>query len=597
METWYNKYPERWAQEQQALQEAHINFQINTALEAKGILQLKLAISEQSKITVPLKFLPLSLAVNFPTNYPYFRPEVYAPELNLPRHQHVLHKNLCLLNRATNNWLPETTLADFLIDQIPKVLAEGEITDPHILESIQGEQAEPVSEYYRSVLNASVTFNPEPFDSMPFGQMTVELLGTMRVGIPPTGSVPTRMTVLESFDIDQQLLDRLPEGVAESFPPRLTGGVYRLNERPPNVEVMKDFKWFLGLLDNQNEKLLKPKNPVVLKDGYKIENVIALTFPEEHLPGKQASGWLFVIIYIMPVRKIINKKIVSVNEKYYYYAKANRINNAELSFRISSLKPLVNKKVTVFGLGALGGPSVLEFARNGVKELKIVDNDIVNAGTTVRWPLGVAYAGMYKADALKEHIYSNYPFTEVRPYVYKVGGEDTPDQQKLQEILADTSLIYDATAEIGVNHFLSLEAQQRKIPYVCVYGTPGVWGGVCLRIVPGITEGCWMCFQYSLVDGTIPVPPLNRDGDIQAAGCGDISFMGASFELANIVNSGVRQVVGILCSGEGGGYHDLNADVGILSLVDDFGNPKFPSWLSYQLKKHPQCPYCNTKTK
>lgn len=594
MDTWFDINPERWDREQKTLKETNIDFQIDLEAKARGILHLYVTITKESKLVVSEKFLPIKLTATFPSAYPYFRPEVCAPDLSLPRHQNIVAKNLCLLPRETVNWLPETTLANYITEQLPKVLTEGEITDPDVLMFNNDEQAEPVSVYYPNEVGASIIFNPEPFDLLlKSSNKKAEQLGTVNIGIPEAATAPTRMAVLESFDNSKQSLGKLPDAVNDIFLPRITGSIYRLQDRPPNANASEDYKWLISLLDEQKEKLLKPRNSITLKKGSTVENVIGLTFPEEHSPGRFSSGWLFIVVISAPTQKIIQKRIVPFKEKRLYYANANRINTNELSFRIASLKPLADKKIAVFGLGALGAPSVLGFAKNGIKELRIIDYDIVNAGTTVRWPLGIKSAGMFKTQALKKFIDENYPFTNVLNYQFKVGGIDTPDNQTLRNILDDVSLIYDATAEIGVNHFLSREAQNRKIPYICIFGTPGVWGGVAIRVVPNITEGCWMCFQYLLTDGMIPSPPTNRDGNIQAAGCGDISFTGASFELDNIVSTGVRLAVGTLCSFEAG-YPNLNPDVGVLSLVDEYGNPKFPTWSGHKLTKHPNCPYCNT---
>ncbi|MNR35744.1 hypothetical protein D3C85_1536110 [compost metagenome] len=113
-----------------------------------------------------------------------------------------------------------------------------------------------------------------------------------------------------------------------------------------------------------------------------------------------------------------------------------------------------------------------------------------------------------------------------------------------------------------------------------------------MRAGQGITEGCWMCFQHGLFDGTYPTPPADINGSIQTAGCGDITFTGASFELSNIASSGVRLAVSTLCANEEG-YDKMDVDIGILALVDDNQSPILPQWSSHQLVIHPQCPYCN----
>ena len=72
----------------------------------------------------------------------------------------------------------------------------------------------------------------------------------------------------------------------------------------------------------------------------------------------------------------------------HYGAKVFYASPTDLFTRIPELKPLREKTVAVFGLGCLGAPSVLEFARAGVECIRLVDFDVVDPATGVRWPLG-----------------------------------------------------------------------------------------------------------------------------------------------------------------------------------------------------------------
>ena len=596
---WFLENKERWEKEKENLQASQINFSIDEEVEKLGQLRLNLEITEESDISVPSEFLPLKLIVVFPMHYPFFRPEVYAPDLDLPRHQNKIDKNLCLIPRSSDSWLPEITLMEHLKEQLPKVIAAGLITDPEILKVLDYEQAEPASEYYAAISNAPVIFDPSGFDAMPAKNQPIDLMGTVNLGVPTEAEVPTRIIVLENFDADKNSLNKLPEHLIEMFPSRATGAVYRLQEAPPFGIAEKDYNWLVLLL-NESKGFPKFRNSVKLKKGSSIENVVAITFPEEHTPGNLSWGWLFLVAVSIPQPVMVKGRAVPSFKKAFYYAKLNRINSEELSVRIPSLKSLANMKVAVFGLGALGAPSVIEFAKNGVAEITVVDFDTIDSGTIVRWPLGVEYTGLYKTDAIESFLKFNYPYTKIRQFRHKVGAPQifkdsnhVVDIPSMDEILSNASLIYDATAEIGVSHFLSEEAKKRGIPFISVYGTPGVWGGAIIRCLPENEDsGCWMCYQYALKDGLIPTPPRNRNGDVQAAGCGDISFTGTSFELANLVSSGVRFAMGTLCRSENG-YPDIPTDIAVLSLVDDYGNAIFPKWTTHHLNKHPECPYCN----
>lgn len=138
----------------------------------------------------------------------------------------------------------------------------------------------------------------------------------------------------------------------------------------------------------------------------------------------------------------------------------------DLFERIPELSPLRNKTVAVVGLGCVGAPSVLALARAGIGELRLLDGDFVSPGTTCRWPIGFSAAGGGKVKALQEFIGKNYPFTQIGIGHYPEGmgadfrlrlGESLAgvDQMGvLEKLLEGADLIYDATAEEGINQLL-----------------------------------------------------------------------------------------------------------------------------------------------
>lgn len=76
----------------------------------------------------------------------------------------------------------------------------------------------------------------------------------------------------------------------------------------------------------------------------------------------------------------------------------------------------------------------------------------MEAGTAVRWPLGIPFAGVPKVQ-LAGFIRDNWPYTDVTTFQHRLGGtrqpEDKSDLEIVEEILADADLIYDASAEPG----------------------------------------------------------------------------------------------------------------------------------------------------
>lgn len=284
------------------------------------------------------------------------------------------------------------------------------------------------------------------------------------------------------------------------------------------------------------------------------------------------------------------------NRANIYFARASRSGHIDLTARIPELSHLHERKITVVGLGCLGAPSVLEFARCGIGELRIIDFDIVEAGTIVRWPFGLKSVGKLKTKVIKEFLNEHYPFTKVIPFSRRIGEvrrseEQTSDLEVLKDALSDTDLVYDASAEWGLQHLLSDLAAELSVPYIGISMTYGAWGGVLGRIRPGKTEGCWWCFRYSLDDGSFPLPLSDPDGEVQPLGCADPTFTGAAFDSGIIAFGGVRLAVSTLTEKDENGYPSFDWDIAIINLRDNNGNAIIPSWKTFALKKHPSCSY------
>jgi molybdopterin/thiamine biosynthesis adenylyltransferase len=606
IKSWFEVMPKRLQDELNALTALGIEYEEDSKAKSQGILRLSLKIEGLNPaFEFPEKTSLVELIAVYPDLYPYFRPEVYAYNLTLPRHQNFVSKNLCLIPRNTDAWEPEWTLAEFLKSQLTKVLDKGTVTDNKVISEDPDEQAEPVSEYYVGP-NNPVIFDSSAFDSEELlaTKEKITYLGKTQVGIPKHVDLNTRLAILQSISPTGVTLNSLPPALEDLFDRRIEGSIYHLSAPPPTGSPKEDLNWLRNLLKEEGKKFSLPKKPILLKRNMQLKGVVGLCFPEEVSPGKFGIGWLFLIVGTVKIQKPIGTKRIETNEEVARYARAARVSKDDLKVRAPRLMPLTEKKIAVVGLGAVGAPSVLEFARNRVSELRILDFDTVEPSTTVRWPFGLAEAGVQKTDALKSFIEAHYPSTVVTAFNKKIGGVRmdgtnplyeglTHDQEIMDKLLEGVSLLYDASAETGVNHFLSEEAKRRGIPYVCVSTTLGAWGGIVMRVVPGETEGCWMCYQHAKTKGKITLPPSDISGEIQPNGCGDITFTGASFDLQNISLAGVRLSISTLCSGHGSdAYQDMKWDVGVLSLVDKEQLPIPPSWVSYSLKRDSECPYC-----
>lgn len=600
MEAWFETYKDRLEKEYEGFKKLNVDYKLDEEAWAYKIVRLSLHIDgSNAEFKLPDN-KSINLVVIYPDNYPFFRPEVYGYDIDLPRHQDPIEKGLCLIPRSTEFWYPESTVATFLKEQLEKLLVKGNITDEELLKEDADEQAEPVSEFYLHA-HTPVIFDPTVFN-VEFTDEKIVLLAKTRVGIPTNAGILTRTAVLEVTDAHDKILSKIPEGVQKVFPNIIRGVLYKLPERPPFADPFKDFDWLVNKLNEQGEKIIF-HGTSYRSQGEEIKNIIGLCFPEEVGPGKVGMGWLFLTVSHFSERvKKEDKSFAYVKKQRIYYSKISRINKDEINIRIPALKPLGEKTVAVIGLGALGAPAAIEFARCGVKELKIWDFDLIAAGTTVRWPFGLSAAGLPKTIVLKEFIELNYPYTKVVIENRKIGGirgggktiqgDIESEREALHNFFKDASLIFDATAELGIMHFLSYEAQRRDIPYVCIQATEGAAGGIIMKVDPKENDGCWMCIRMAQDDATIISAPADGSGKIQPIGCADVTFTGAGFDLQNISLAGVRMAIGILCSEMESGYSEIDSNVAVLSLIDADKQPIFPKWTSYKITKNPNCPYC-----
>lgn len=580
---WFELQPEWYQEEIDSLTQLGIDYVPNEKLKSQGILFLSLNIQPDNPNFSKLNLKnELKLTAQYPDTFPYFRPEVIAPDLNLPRHQHPVTKNLCLLPRNTFAWNPTQTLGSFLAEQLPKVFVKGYETDLDKIKADPLEQAEPASEYYVSLGAPHVLFNNMPYKLEKLGP-GVSLVDKVILGVPKN---PATL----HFEVLGRPNEITPTQRSQYF-------------KSPSVEIF--FVTKLPELGNNNKDLwdsivkdlntmrLKPaSDSFPLPSGHMVKSIFGVCFPEERSKGEESLGLLFF--------SHIHLRSGTTTKHEYFIHKVESTRAEELQQRIPTLTSLRNKTITVIGLGALGAPSVIEFAKAGVKKIHVLDYDTVDIGPTVRWPLGKSAVGMFKTSAIKDFLREHYPQVEIEVYQKRIGLVRNPESDTVNELhllerlTKNSSLIYDAAVEHGVHHILSILTTKHSIPYVIVSATPGVWGGTVVSFEPEKTKGCYMCYVEAKGDNTIPAPPSDPAGNLQALGCGDLSFTGTGFDLMNIIAAGVRVSVGLLCKDDPSGYELVGKDVRILSLRGKNNEPILPEWFTQELQVHHACISCNS---
>lgn len=574
MKIWWEKYPDFYEREIEALRASGYIFSKDEKSFERGKLVLKLA--------YPYRGEEIDLIISYPDTFPFLRPHVSAPNLELPYHQNPIDKELCLLGQRSDAWDVEETAIGLIESQLPQTIATARDDDKENVKGLEVHQAEPISDYLQYKPNSVLLVDSA-------WEIPISTIGGLLRIAPEPGHQQVNKSIGETFrgavlevqDSGGKVISKMSSQVNELFANKfapITGRWVRLEKTP---EVI-DAQGFARLLENHRSAEAK----FVLKRLREGGNgIVGFLFPEESVwRGGNGDGWVFLTYYSQKKGK--PPKI--------YLTKADRVGGNDSFLRIPELSSLRTKTIAVLGLGCVGAPSAIEFAKCGIQELRLLDCDVHTVGNSCRWPLGLPFSGRHKVEAIANFINPQYPYTRIgKSLGYRVGSPTIDEIKEINEFLDGVDIIYDATAELGVQHLFATLASERRIPFVLIESRPGGWGGIVARITPE-AEGCFYCFRHHLTEGTIITPPqASEKQDVQPLGCISPTFTAASFDTSTISLSGVRLAVATLCRSTEDAYPDLDFDIGVLSVRNpEAKKTTFPSWQTYQLIKHPKCDHC-----
>lgn len=562
MIAWWKRWPDRLELELDELKRAGVAYAIREQNDHTGILRLA--------FTWGVRGEPIALEVVFPCFYPFTRCEVIAPELVLRWHRNPFLGNLCLLGRSTSNWDTTMTVARLLKEQLPRLLEAARSEDQAAVRGHEEIQAEPLSAYLQYMHNSIVLVCDD--SSIPTE------LQSGRIDLRLSADQEFR-AVVTRIEAQGKTLVRTEEAPFLShFPKDHSSHWYRSILTPFGLTAEE----YIRRLGDAIPATRNPKWSEYKRGQYEI---IGIRIPEEVAWRTVGESWIFIL---RTRNRTTGRKGAPIQATFLRTGHASR---AQLQMRIPELRPLASSRVGIIGLGCMGAPSALEFARAGVGEIRLMDYDFVEPGTTVRWPLGLSSVGRAKTDALATFIQSDYPFTEVRRFPLGMGaapGLCGGFLEQYESFFQDLDLIFDATAEEGVNYLLSEIGREHGIPYVGISTTVGGWGGKVWSISP--ETGCHFCLKKFTEAGTIPVPASSPDGEVSIPGCAEPTFTAAAFDTSMVPMVGVRMAASLLCKNEAGAYPPSQWDIAVLNLRGKDGQLLLPEWSGFRLPIHPECP-------
>lgn len=517
------------------------------------------------------------LRVIYPDLFPYFRPEVYAPDLQLRRHQNPYDHNLCLLEAPSRAWGVSETAAWLVAERVPflmDLLKRGGDS----LRANEVPQGEPDS-YYVAREHGTAVFLPEEALQLPPDVIS----GQAYFSFSPDRVGPAIHVLLRQLNAHRKAGGGVPIAAADAAltrrfnGPTIEGRWVRLESSPG-----RDPQAYFALAEDVQRGYGQP--PWQRLGDAEI-SILGVVFGEEIQQEVIGDSWLFAVRY---------RQTRPTPQYGAYVTKGERFADEDAFARIPRLRGLASRSVALLGLGSLGAPLAFELARAQIRELRVLDYDTVDAGNLVRWPVGVPAVGSAKTAVVEATIASHYPRTTCRgvsahlgfaPIGVKEGALN--DFDLVEELLDGVDLVVDATGELAIQQLVSDLARRRQMTQVYAWGTEGAYGGAVARCVPGST-GCWFCLQLAIADGTIEAPPHEETGTTQPRGCGLPTFTGEAFNLLPIIAQACRVVTSTLLGQQG------RADVSVMSLHDPTDPSAAPRWHSLPLARHPECPHCGT---
>jgi hypothetical protein len=570
MQRWVDRFPGLLEYELQEFEERGLTFELDEEL-----------LDEQGRVvltgTLPHEGTEIPLQVHYPDLFPYLRPEIVAPGLELSRHQNPFERNLCLLDRSTRAWSPSFTAAWLVAEQVPYLLSliDG---DPEEMRQAEAPQGEPVSAYFHGVPGAAI-FIPQEVLDVPSDARA----GSGRIACSVVEPPQLRLRGLVAELVEKKrnrktrTLARADEELAQRFSGKtLSFRWARVDELPASKTAEAVFE----AIDAAQPGFASPPRHSTADGDIAVA---AMVIEEEVEQGRFEDAWVFAV-----------RARLSGGATQEYLIRGERLSRADLATRLPAWVHLTDRRIALVGLGALGAEVGLELAKAGTGELRGLDFDHVEAGTIVRWTTGLSAVGHLKTDVMKGRVEFDYPFSTFVPFSHQLGGSarivtgrSETELDVLDRFLDGAHLVIDASAEIGVQQVVAALADERELPQLYVSATEGARGGLVARVAPGRT-GCWLCLQWHLEDGSIPLPAREAPPTLQPRGCASLTFTGAGFDLLPIAAQATRVAATVL---ENPGQPPGGPDVFVCSLPED--PPLPPIWSTHPLDPHPKCPACS----
>lgn len=208
-------------------------------------------------------------------------------------------------------------------------------------------------------------------------------------------------------------------------------------------------------------------------------------------PDVDQIRWLFLWIAKKPgtaIRLSERQRKVESNVSSFRPAPARRQDLLRRSQELS--QGLVDKKVAIYGIGALGSSISILLAKAGIGAIRLTDGDILLPVNVSRHAAGLNMIEMPKTFAVEKLIQYHNPDCLVQTY------DQTWDTQQINTQIQDAGLVIDATANMSFSLFLNhaCVAAGRPLLYAATYRRAGIGRLILMRQDRINNDPCLACY-------------------------------------------------------------------------------------------------------
>lgn len=233
--------------------------------------------------------------------------------------------------------------------------------------------------------------------------------------------------------------------------------------------------------------------------------------------------WLFLWIPKPNGRKIYLSRPEQMNSIEVNSFETMPARKADLLRRTAYLsKDLGNKKVAVFGVGALGGSVALLLAEAGLGEIRLIDSDKVKPVNAIRHVSGLDNVGFKKTFSVSRKILRHNPDCQVATF------EETWQVQDLEKIINDVDLVIDTTANATFSLWLNqlIVSRNGAVIYAAAYRRAAVGRLIMNRGDYQPSDPCLACYQLNAErwdERNYPIIPPDPTTTFEEEGCAAVT--------------------------------------------------------------------------